>query len=71
MQKVIVMTAVAFIAIGAAVSSSTKIYAEDNMSGVARYNRPYPVPPSAAPPEKAYYHHPYHRRHYHHHHPHY
>jgi hypothetical protein len=72
MKKAFVISAAAFIAIGAAVSSSTRANAEDNMGGgVARYIRPAPVPPGAAPPEKAYYHRhyyhrPYYRRHYYH-----
>jgi hypothetical protein len=67
MKKAFVFSAAAFIAIGAAVSSSTKTNAEDNEGGgVARYIRPAPVPPSAAPPEQAYYYRPYyHRRYYH------
>jgi hypothetical protein len=66
MKKAFVISAAAFIAIGAAVSFSTKANAEDNEGGgVARYIRPAPVPYSAASPEKAYYHHPYyHRPHY-------
>jgi hypothetical protein len=64
MKKAFVISAAAFIAIGAAVSSSTKANAEDNEGGgVARYIRPAPVPPSAAPPEKSYYHRPFYRRH--------
>jgi hypothetical protein len=67
MKKAFVISAAAFIAIWAAVSSSTKANAEDNEGGgVARYIRPAPVPPSAAPPEKSYYHRPYYRRHYNH-----
>jgi len=67
MKKAFVISAAAFIAIGAAVSFSTKANAEDNEGGgVARYIRPAPVPPSAAPPEKSYYHRPYYRRHYYH-----
>jgi hypothetical protein len=77
MKKVLVICAAAFIAIGAAASSSTMANAEDNGTpGVSRYIRPAPVPPSAAPPEKAYYyrryyhrryyHRPYYRRHYYH-----
>jgi hypothetical protein len=70
MKKVFVISAAAFIAIGAAVSSSIKANAEDNEGGgVARVIRPAPVAPSAAPPEKAYYyrpyyHRPFYRRHY-------
>lgn len=77
MKKAFVISAAALIAIVAAVSSSTDANAEDNFGGgVARYNRPYPVPPIAAPPAKATYHrhyshHPYHRHHYYHHHHHY
>ena len=56
MKKAFVISAAAFIAIWAAVSSSTKANAEDNEGGgVARYIRPAPVPPSAAPPEKSYH----------------
>ena len=69
MKTAFVISAVALIAIGAAVFSSTKANAEDAFSGsVPRYIRPYPVAPSAAPPERAYYHRPYHRRHSYHHH---
>jgi len=67
MKKVLVICAAAFIAIGAAVSSSTKANAEDNGTpGVSRYIRPYLVAPTAPPPEKAYYYRPYyHHRYYH------
>jgi hypothetical protein len=69
MKTAFVISALALIAIGAAVFSSTKANAEDAFSGsVPRYIRPYPVAPSAAPPERAYYHRPYHRRHSYHHH---
>jgi hypothetical protein len=61
MKTAFVISALALIAIGAAVFSSTKANAEDAFSGgVPRYIRPYPVAPSAAPPERAYYHRPYH-----------
>jgi hypothetical protein len=63
MKKALVISAAAFIALGAAVSSSTKTNAEDNASGVAHIIQPAPVPPSAAPPEQAYYYRPYYRRH--------
>ena len=75
-KALFVISAAAFIAIGAAVSFSTKTNAEDNASGVAHIIQPAAVPPSAAPPEQAYYvrpyyhrryyHHPYYRRHYYH-----
>ncbi|MGA3339047.1 MAG: hypothetical protein ABSD11_00285 [Methylocella sp.] len=70
MRKAFVICAGAFIAIGAAVSFSTKVNAEDNGTpGVPRYIRPYPVQPSAAPQEGAYYHrHSYHRLYYRRHH---
>jgi hypothetical protein len=64
MKKAFVISAAAFIAIGAAVSSSTKANAEDNASGVAHIIQPAPVPPSAAPPEEAYYYRPYYHRRY-------
>jgi len=64
MKKAFVLSAAAFIAIGAAVSSSTKANAEDNASGVAHIIQPAPVPPSAAPPEQAYYYRPYYHRRY-------
>jgi hypothetical protein len=68
MKKVFVISAAAFIAIGAAVFFSTRANAEDNMGGgVARFIRPAPVAPSAAPPEKAYYYRPYYYRPYYHH----
>ena len=66
MKKAFVISAAAFIAFGAAVSSSTKTNAEDNASGVAHIIQPAPVPPSVATPEQAYYYRPYyHRRYYH------
>ena len=74
MKTAFVISAVALIAIGTAVFSSTKTNAEDAFSGgVPRYIRPYPVAPSAAPPVTATYHRhsyhrPYHRRHSYHHH---
>ena len=53
MKKVLVICAAAFIAIGAAVSSSTMANAEDNDGAVlpAIFGLA-PVPSSAAPPEK-------------------
>jgi hypothetical protein len=72
MKKAFVISAAAFIAIGATVSTSTKANAEDNASGVAHVTRPDTVLPSAAPPEKSYYYRPYYhhryyyRRHYYH-----
>jgi hypothetical protein len=67
MKKAFVISAAAFLAIGAAVFSSTKANAEDARGGGVNIVRPAPVPPSAAPPEQAYYYRPYyHRRYYHH-----
>jgi len=66
MKKAFVISAAAFIAIGAAVSSSTKANAEDARGGGVNIIRPAPVPPSAATPEKSYYHRPYYRHHYYH-----
>jgi len=69
MKKAFIISAAAFIAIGAAVSSSTKAKAEDARGGGVNIVRPAPVPPSAAPPVIPSYHrHSYHRRHYYHHH---
>jgi hypothetical protein len=67
MKKAFVISATSFIAIGAAVFSSTKANAEDARGGGVNIVRPYPVAPSAAPPVTAYYYRAYyHRRYYHH-----
>jgi hypothetical protein len=53
MKKAFVISAAAFIAIGAAVSSSTKANAEDASGGGVNIVRPAPVPAQRCPARKS------------------